>query len=50
MRLFQLLANAAQLYGQGGNVKLGGRDAIRKSLEIGNNRLLAQAIWLVHDE
>ena len=44
MRLLQLLANGAQLSRQRGNIEFGGRDAIRKSLKIGNNRLLAQAI------
>ena len=49
MRLLQLLANGAQLSRQRGNIEFGGRDAIRKSLKIGNNRLLAQAVRLVHD-
>ena len=44
MCLLQLLANGAQLSRQRGNIEFGGRDAIRKSLKIGNNRLLAQAI------
>ena len=48
--LLHLLANSAQLGGQGVNVELGGRDAVCKSLQIGDNRLLAQAIRLVHDE
>ena len=49
MGLLQLLANAAQLRGQCRDIELGGRDPIRQSLKIGNNRLLAQAIQLVHD-
>ena len=49
MRLLQLLTNGAQLSRQRGNIEFGGRDAIRKSLKIGNNRLLAQAVRLVHD-
>ena len=48
--LLQLLANAAQLCGQCCDVELGGRDPIRKSLKVGDNRLLAQAIRFVHDE
>lgn len=48
--LLQLLANAAQLRRQCRDIELGGRDSIRKALKIGDNRLLAQAIRLVHDE
>ena len=48
--LLQLLANAAQLHGQCRDIELGGRNPICKSLKIGDNRLLAQAIRLVHDE
>ena len=50
MGLLQLLANTAQLRGQCRDIELGGRDPIRKALKIGDNRLLAQAIRLVHDE
>ena len=49
MGLLQLLANTAQLRGQCRDIELGGRDPIRQSLKIGDNRLLAQAIRLVHD-